>query len=145
MLYFRTIVRLIAPSVLARQLASISPVRVVRQACHAGAVTWTCVTWALMCSALSRHMRWRDKSCRAVRAGATRLISWARASPFSPTPLSSLSSSRQLRLQRGRRRCRPPPRSPPNPAFWRGSSGGNHSPTSPEGIPLIISSFNHAH
>ena len=106
--YLHGIAHLVAPSVLARQLASVAPVRVARQACHAGAATWTCATWALTCSGLSRHMWWRDKSCRAVRAGATSLISWARASPFSPTPLSSLSSSRPLRLQRGRRRRRPP-------------------------------------
>ena len=117
--YLHGIARLVAPSILARQLASVAPVRVARQACHAGAATWTCATWALTCSALSRHMRWRHKSCRAVRAGATRIISWARASPFSPTPPFF-----HLFLPIAPPPERPPPtsppRSPPNPAFWRG-------------------------
>ena len=106
--YLHGIAHLVAPSVLARQLASVAPVRVARQACHAGAATWTCATWALTCSALSRHMRWRDKSCRAVRAGATRLMSWARASPFSPTPPFF-----PLFLPTALPPERPPPASPP--------------------------------
>ena len=34
--YLHGIARLVAPSVLARQLASVAPVRVARQACHVG-------------------------------------------------------------------------------------------------------------
>ena len=91
--YLHGIAHLVAPSVLARQLASVAPVRVAQQACHAGAATWTYATWALTCSALSRHMRWCDRPCRAMRTGATMPMSWARASPFSPF-LSSLPPDR---------------------------------------------------
>ena len=63
---------------------------------------------------------------------------------FSPT-LSFLPS---VLPEQSASRATPPataPRSPTNPVFWRGESGGKRSPPFPEGIAPIFSSFNHAH
>ena len=71
-------------------------------------------------------MRWRDKACRAMRAGATTPMTWARASPFSLTPfLPSL-----LPTVAGRRVAGAPP--PPDPLqirrFGEGEVGGGIVP-----------------
>ena len=72
-IYFCAIARLVAPSLLARQLASVAPVRVTRQSRHAGSgqlraphrqTTWTHLSRQCMWrhrASLSRHRHWRDK------------------------------------------------------------------------------------
>ena len=79
--YLHGVVRLVAPGVVARQVAPVTPPRLARQGCHAGdGGQW-------------RAMQTGDVyACRARRGGATGATSWARAGPLLPHPLLLLPS-----------------------------------------------------
>jgi len=134
----QVVARLVAPLVLARQIASVAPwprwrpVPALRRVC-------VDVTLPVAPHALARQ------ACRAMRDGATRPMSWVRAGLFSPTLSSFSSLSSPTRAEGKATSPAAAPQDPPKFGFFDVKSGVNRSPSLSEGITPNISSFNRVH
>ena len=130
------VARLVVPSRMARQIASVAPVHVARQCGHAGGPSQHSAATAMTWPSLSRHMYWRDKPvapCGLARQGQCPGL------PAScPPPSLSFPRSTPTTAHPGSPPAAATPQIPPQNRIFLGEKVRGSVPhPSPKVLPLI--------